>query len=257
MLFKSEYAPRDDAPEAAAEAEAVAVAEAPRASDARRALASHIQRREETDADMRSPREALGRLNQAIAGPGPIEREILDLDSVEANLIAAWSTAGGDFPKLDAGRRHALEESLSEARNKAQGAQRAIPTVEAGITRATIAQHQVTLEINATISEIILEESQPGLVEIAAMRLDIAKRMEVAAAARSLSLQLIETIPLPRRTEIGRGYYAAADQWEAARVAAVSTPAPSRERVTAWSRLVAELRSGDHLATVDHQAQAA
>ena len=84
---------------------------------------------------MQKAGDAIGRLQSYIAGPRPIESQIAQLNSAEAALIAKWSTAGGDFPKLDADRRHELEEALDDARNRAAGAQRAIPISEAAIAR--------------------------------------------------------------------------------------------------------------------------
>jgi hypothetical protein len=127
MLFKSvhEYEPAevDDG----AEAEAPEAAAAPVLSAARQRLSKLRRERSEAEAEAQRARDAIGRLQSAIAATGPIESQIANLDASEANLIAQWSTAGGTFPVLDADRRRELEESLADAKNRAAGAARAIP----------------------------------------------------------------------------------------------------------------------------------
>jgi hypothetical protein len=171
-------------------------------------------------------------------------------NALRPNLIADWSTKGGAFPTLDAECRGELNEALAEARNKAAGAQRAIPTLEAEYARAANSANSITLKINANMAEIILEESLPAVLEIVAMKADIAERMAVASEARELSLRTVESIPHAIRLEVAAGYYRAAGPWERARVAAASPPAPSREGVTVWRDLAARL-AVDASATVE------
>lgn len=146
MLFKSQHdyepdAGCDDAPEA--------VAEAAPTSEARQRLRVLLAERSEAESAVQSARDAIGRLQGYINAPGPIEADLAALDSTEADQIAKWSTAGGPFPVLNADRRRALEESLGDARNKASGAQRAIPAVEAGFTAATNEAHKISLAVKA------------------------------------------------------------------------------------------------------------
>jgi hypothetical protein len=128
MLFKTvhDYQPDsgcDDGVEAMAENSAAAPAPQ---SEARLRLAGLLRERSEAEAEAQKARDAIARLQDAIASPGPTEAQLAALDSSEASLIAAWSTSGGTFPTLDAARRHELEAALAECRTKAQGAQRAI-----------------------------------------------------------------------------------------------------------------------------------
>jgi hypothetical protein len=250
MRFKTvnDYQPDaeiDDAPEA--------VAEAVLTSEARQRLAKLLSERSEANSEMLKAKDAIGRLQTAIASPGPIERDIAQLDSDEASLIAAWSTQGGNFPVLDADRRQALGEALAEAKNRASGAQRAIPSLEAEYARAANSANAITLKINAEIATVILEESLPDVLEIATLKAVISDRMAVASEARELSLRMVESIPSPIRLEIAAGYFRAVGPWETARVAAASTPAPSSAGVAIWRDLADALRS-DATAQVAHQA---
>jgi hypothetical protein len=244
MLFKPvhEYAPDagcDDAPEAVA---------APALSEARTRLAKLLLERTECQSAMQAARDAIARLQAYITAPGQIERDIGELDSFEASLIAAWSSTGGAFPVLDADRRQALEEALSEARNKASGAQRAIPALEAALTRASNAAAAISLDVAAAIGEILLEEVDYQAIVTA--KADLAAAIARAEAGRELALIGVESsIPQDRRPTVAAQFYASLATLEKVRAAAMSNPPPSYDGGP-WRDLASRLASSAN-ATVE------
>lgn len=241
MLFKSnnEYDPDagcDDAPEAVADA-----APAPQ-SEARLGLAKLLSERAEAQGEMEAARAAIGRLQGYVAAPGPIERDIAALDSAEAELIAQWSTSGGTFPTLDAERRHELEEALADARNKAAGAQRAIPALEAKFTRASNRAGAISHAISAAISDIIIAEVEPCFAEIVNLKSDLAMRIARAEAGREIALRTVESIPNDRRLAIASEFYSALGAVEKVRILAMSNP-PMAHDHGGWAEFSRDLAS--------------
>jgi hypothetical protein len=216
-------------------------------SEGRRRLAKLLLERSEAEAAMQAARDAIGRLQGAVASPGPIESQIANLDASEANMIAQWSTAGGTFPVLDVDRRRELDEALSEAKNKAAGAARAIPINEAAMTRASNAAAAISLAINVAIAEILLEEvDYQAIVEAKA---DLSAAIARAEAGRELALIGVESIPQDRRLAVASGFYQALGTLEKVRAAAMSNPAPSYD-TGPWRDLASRLAS-DPSATVE------
>ena len=251
MRFKSQtdYEPDselDDESEAAA-SEAAAVAEAAPLSEARMTLASLLRRREEALADQSAAREAIARLHQAIGGPAPIEAEIGALDSFEAELIAQWSTSAGEFPRLDAEKRHHLGEALADAKNKAAGAQRAIQAVEAQHARAASKIAGLSSAVAVCISEIILEAVEPDFAAIVEAKARLAALIARAEGGRALALSTLEAIP--NRLAIAAAAYSALESVDRTRANAIASPPPSHDRGQ-WQRLAVALQV-DHLAVAE------
>jgi hypothetical protein len=247
MLFKSHY----DAAAEAVDAPDEAVAEGPPApqSEARRRLAKLLTERTEAESEAQRARDALARLQGAIASPGPLESQLAALDSDEASRIAAWSNAGGPFPTLDGERRHELEAALAECRTKAAGASRALPALQAEFMRASNKAAAIAGGVSAAIAEIVISEVELDFAAIVEAKASLAAMVARAESGRSVALSIAEGIPQPNRLAIAGEFYRSLGSLDGGiRVKAIANPPPSYDRGP-WARLVADLAS-DASATI-------
>jgi hypothetical protein len=246
MLFKSnnEYDPADAGCDDAHEA----VADAAPVSAARRRLAKLLLERDEAQGEMQKARDAIERLQAAASGPSAIEREIGALDLAEGSLISAWSSEGGDFPKLDSDRRRVLEESLKKARDAASACARELPNREASYLRQSNTVAGISHAVGAAIASIILEEVRPAFAAIVETKASLAIAIARAEHGRERALSIIEAIPRDRRFAVAPQFYSELEAVDRTRALAIANPAPSYDRGP-WARLVADLAT-DATATV-------
>ena len=148
---------------------------------------------------------------------------------------------------LDAERRRALEEALADARNKASGAARAIPSLEAVChthqSRANAIGHQVA----AAVSAIIAEEAEPGYREVIQMKAQVAERLAKCESGREQALRLLESIPYETR-QASRDPLGGS--FEKVRQMAHAAPAPSVENTAVVWAAFARALAADATASV-------